>query len=156
MSTDSGSGSLKSFIVVLLGLVAFTYVMMTLGRSMSPIVGHNETLLKQSVVERLAPVGSIRTAASAADEGAAAPVADVAVAKSPRELYDAVCGACHNTGVAGAPLLSDKDEWAKRGSVGIDALVASAIAGKGAMPPRGGSSYSEEQLKSIVELYLAQ
>jgi cytochrome c5 len=37
----------------------------------------------------------------------------------------------------------------------MDALVASAIKGIGAMPPKGGSQYSDDQLRAAVE-YLVE
>ena len=40
--------------------------------------------------------------------------------------------------------------WAPRISLGLDELVAIAIKGKGAMPPRGGSSASDAEIKAVV------
>lgn len=56
------------------------------------------------------------------------------------QIYKAICGACHDAGVVGAPVTGDSAGWAPRLAMGEDALVASAIAGKNAMPPRGGGS----------------
>jgi cytochrome c5 len=61
-----------------------------------------------------------------------------------------VCSACHATGVAGAPKVGDKAAWAPRVAQGIDTLTASAIHGKGAMPPKGGSSASDVDIKTVV------
>jgi cytochrome c5 len=58
--------------------------------------------------------------------------------------------------VAGAPKIGDSTAWQARIGVGIDALVTSSINGKGAMPPKGGSTYSEEQLRSVIEYMLAE
>lgn len=85
------------------------------------------------------------------DEQVAARVAplakvDVKDANAPRtfktgeEVYKAVCVTCHGTGVAGAPKFGNKDDWAPRISQGFDTLLKTALAGKGAMPPRGGTS----------------
>jgi len=68
----------------------------------------------------------------------------------PPALYNQVCSACHATGVAGAPKVGDKAAWAPRATQGVDALTASAIAGKGAMPPKGGSSASDAEIKAVV------
>ena len=65
-------------------------------------------------------------------------------------LYTQVCPACHVAGVAGAPKLGDKAAWAPRLALGIDGLTASAIKGKGAMPPRGGSAASDAEIKTVV------
>ncbi len=61
---------------------------------------------------------------------------------------------CHAAGVAGAPKLGDKAAWAPRLAQGMDTMVQSAIKGKGAMPPRGGSSASDADLRGAVE-YMA-
>lgn len=100
---------------------------------------------------------------TAGDEGANAriqPVAKLALApagsgaakgsRSGEELYKAVCGACHETGVANAPKTGDKAAWAPRIGVGLDGLVKSATAGKNAMPPKGGSDASDEELARAI------
>lgn len=76
--------------------------------------------------------------------------------ESPQQLYASACQACHAVGVAGAPKTGDGAAWQARLGVGIDGLVSSAISGKGAMPPKGGSAYSEEQLRLVIEYILAE
>jgi len=77
------------------------------------------------------------------------PVADVAVGaagpggktlRTGEQIYQAVCTACHSTGVAKAPKFGDKRDWAARIREGQKALVQVALKGEGAMPPRGGAS----------------
>ena len=65
-------------------------------------------------------------------------------------LYTQMCQTCHAAGVAGAPKLGDKAAWAPRLALGIDGLTASAIKGKGVMPPRGGSTASDAEIKTVV------
>ena len=65
-------------------------------------------------------------------------------------LYTQMCQTCHASGVANAPKLGDKAAWAPRLALGIDGLTASAIKGKGVMPPRGGSSASDAEIKTVV------
>ena len=72
--------------------------------------------------------------APASTPGAGAAV-DLAKGES---VYGMACLACHTTGAAGAPKLGDKAAWAPRIAQGMDVLHASAINGKGAMPPKGG------------------
>ena len=67
-------------------------------------------------------------------------VATQAYAASGKDVYESSCVACHATGAAGAPKLGDKSAWAPRLSAGADALHASAIKGKGAMPAKGGNA----------------
>ena len=102
----------------------------------------------------------VATATPAATPGnstvvvAAAPTAAPTTAATPAAaapaLYGQVCTACHTSGVAGAPKLGDKTAWAPRIAQGIDALTASAIKGKGAMPPRGGSAATDAEIKAVV------
>ncbi|MGZ5906248.1 MAG: c-type cytochrome, partial [Reyranella sp.] len=73
-----------------------------------------------------------------------------AATSGPPALFNQVCSACHATGVAGAPKVGDKAAWAPRVAQGIDALTASVIHGKGAMPPKGGSSASDADIKTVV------
>lgn len=75
---------------------------------------------------------------------------------TPKQLYTGGCLACHASGVANAPKLGDNEAWKVRMANGIDGLVDSAIAGKGAMPPNGGSAYSPEQIRQVIEYILAE
>ena len=59
--------------------------------------------------------------------------------------------ACHASGAAGAPKFGDKAAWAPRIKTGLDALTASVIKGKGAMPPKGGSAASDADIRAAVE-----
>ncbi|GEK49790.1 cytochrome c [Vreelandella venusta] len=67
-------------------------------------------------------------------------------------LYaSAGCVACHAAGVAGAPKLGDAEAWGPRIEQGTDALYQSVFNGKGVMPPRGGSSASDEEIMAVVD-----
>lgn len=78
-----------------------------------------------------------------------------AVAKGGEEVYNATCAACHASGVAGAPRHGNQADWAPRMKAGRDALAASAIKGKGAMPPRGGDpKLSDSDVKNAVAYML--
>ncbi|CAN5534734.1 c-type cytochrome [soil metagenome] len=101
--------------------------------------------------------------ASSADASTAAPSETPAAAAAPaatmlaaadsgagEALYKQTCFACHAAGVAGAPKFGDKAAWAPRIQTGIDALTASAIKGKNAMPPKGGSAASDADVHAAV------
>lgn len=98
-----------------------------------------------------APVEQAAAAAQPAAQQPAAATIDPAGEK----LYNQVCMACHTAGIAGAPKLGDKAAWAKYVATGLDAMVANAIKGIGAMPPRGGSQASDEQIRAAVQ-YMVQ
>ncbi|MDR3452498.1 MAG: c-type cytochrome [Rhodoferax sp.] len=109
-----------------------------------------------------APAATAQAAPAAAAPATAAapsatPVAVAAAAAAPAPAanvgetrYKETCFACHATGVAGAPKFGDKAAWAPRIATGMDTLVATAIAGKGAMPPKGGSNASDAEIKATV------
>jgi cytochrome c5 len=97
-------------------------------------------------IEAMASTMPGKTQVAAATTATAA----AAVTSAPPALFNEVCSACHATGVAGAPKVGDKAAWAPRVGQGIDALTASAIKGKGAMPPKGGSSASDADIKTVV------
>ncbi len=84
---------------------------------------------------------------------AAAATAPVTAAKAGagEALYKQACFACHAASVAGSPKFGDKAAWAPRIKTGVDMLTASVIKGKGAMPPKGGSSASDADIRAAVE-----
>ena len=74
-----------------------------------------------------------------------------------KKTYDAACFACHATGVAGSPKLGDKAAWAPRIATGKDALYATSLKGKGAMPPKGGrTDLSDDAIKAAVDYMVNQ
>ncbi len=126
--------------------------------------------------EPAAPAGAASGAASAAEPAAAstaapaaaaapaaveaakpaAKAAEPAHAAAPaagggKALYDKACVTCHAAGVAGAPKLGDKAAWAPRIATGMDAMLKVSITGKGAMPPRGASTASDDELRAAVQ-----
>jgi cytochrome c5 len=126
----------------------------------------------ENVAKRIAPVAKVEidpNALSAPAPALAAPVAPMAAAAIPapapakaaaagagRDVYDKACVACHGTGVAGAPKLGDKAAWALRVAQGPKLLLAHAIQGKGAMPPKGGNpALSDADVKAAVDYMLA-
>jgi len=107
----------------------------------------------EDMAMRLQPVvslGEMRSSMSVAS--AAGDTAD----KSPDQLYQGACLACHSTGAAGAPKIGDAAAWKARLAKGLDSLVTSAINGIGAMPPRGGSQYNDEQVRATIEYILSE
>ncbi|WP_447554737.1 c-type cytochrome [Vreelandella sp. EE22] len=71
-------------------------------------------------------------------------------------VYDQLCMACHQTGVAGAPIRGDEQHWALRLEQGFESLVRHAIDGIGAMPPRGGNpNLSDDEMRAAT-FYLVE
>jgi cytochrome c5 len=73
------------------------------------------------------------------------------------EVYEKVCKKCHRSGVDEAPMLSNKEEWAKRLALGKPALQKSVIEGKGNMNPRAGKeSLTDEEISAAIDYIEAQ
>ena len=109
---------------------------------------------KVAAAAAAAPVSAPPTAPAVAVAPVAAVVAVAAPAVAKAEavpaLYTQTCAVCHAVGVANAPKLGDKAAWAPRLAAGVDGLTASAIKGKGAMPPKGGAAVSDAEIKTVV------
>jgi cytochrome c5 len=115
-------------------------------------------------VTPVAAAGAAPAAAPAAAAAAAAPAAaaTAVVAAAPaaapaaasgngQATYQQICIACHAAGVAGAPKFGDKAAWAPRIAQGLNTLHNSALHGKGAMPPKGGSSAPDADVMAAVD-----
>lgn len=70
------------------------------------------------------------------------------------DVYKGQCAACHATGAAGAPKYGDAGAWAPRIKTGFEALVQSALKGKGAMAPQGGGDFNDTEIARAV-VYMA-
>lgn len=76
--------------------------------------------------------------------------------KTGEEVFGAYCVACHGSGAPGIPQVGDKEAWAPRVALGADALVASVMNGKNAMPPMGlCGECSEAEIRNAVEHILS-
>ncbi|MER1968026.1 c-type cytochrome [Castellaniella sp. GW247-6E4] len=82
---------------------------------------------------------------------AAEPAAAASTNAVGEKIYKTYCFACHATGVAGAPKFGDKDAWAPFVKTGPEEMLKNAIKGVGAMPPRGGSQASDDEIKAAIE-----
>jgi len=95
---------------------------------------------------------------SDAKEGASEAVSEVSDGGATgQKIYKQSCQACHANGVANAPKPGDKAAWAPRIATGIDAMLATAKKGKGAMPPKGTCmGCSDDELKAAIEYMVSQ
>lgn len=146
-SQDHEQHFLKVFIAVFIVLTLFTLFCVGMARALAPASDtSDDKILNAAMQNRIAPVGKVNTG-EVVEDAAPAPV----VALSAEELVAANCAVCHQSGVAGAPKTDDADEWAKRREAGQDALLASVINGKGAMPARAGTTLDDDQLLLAVQ-----
>jgi cytochrome c5 len=99
-----------------------------------------------------------RTAAArllaAALAGGAGPAA-LADDRSGKEVYDAVCAACHASGVLNAPKLGDAKAWKPLIAEGQRMLTRTAIKGIRQMPPRGGDPRLSDREVARAVAYMA-
>ncbi|MEE9336180.1 MAG: c-type cytochrome [Granulosicoccaceae bacterium] len=144
------SGMVRMMIIVMGALVLFTLLCVTMARLFGIADGDGgDPLMRNALIERIQPVGVVRTVLEAPAAAATAEVA--AVEMSVEELYNGACVACHgNPGLPNAPKVGD-DAWASREGGDIAALTTSAIEGKGQMPARGASTYTDDQIRRVVE-----
>ena len=124
------SSTMKAFVlpvVVVLGLIAF------LAASLRPdvVTSSNEP---EAIAARIQKVGAVEIK----DANRAA--------RSGEEVYKAQCSACHATGAAGAPKFGDAGAWGARIGKGYDALLTSALKGKGNMGPQGGGDFEDYEI----------
>lgn len=103
------------------------------------------------IIERIKPVGQVCMEGDDSCGGAMVAVATSGPARTAEEVYTAKCALCHAAGVSGAPKFGTAD-WADRGAKGIEALLATAISGIGAMPAKGlCNDCSDDELKGAIE-----
>lgn len=110
---------------------------------------------QDDLAKRLEPVGQVCV------QGKECPGMDVAAtagagggAKSPDDVIGKHCNACHGSGLMGSPKIGDSAEWGKRAKEqgGLDGLLAKAITGINAMPPKGTcADCSDDELKGAIK-----
>ena len=137
----SSKGIMWATIIVAIVLIAIIYPLTDriYGSAADASKGNDEADV------RIQPVAKFELTKATAPAANAAPKDGVTV-------FNTVCGACHNTGAAGAPKAGDKAAWAPRIAQGKETLYKSAILGKNAMPPKGGAAdLSDGEIKAAVD-----
>ena len=126
-----------SFVAPIFIIIALVYYV-TSGDKPAPGTGNPE----KALAERIQKIGSVE-------------IKDANRAlKSGEEVFKAQCTTCHTAGVAGAPKLGDAGAWTARIATGYDALVSSALKGKGAMGAQGGGDFEDLEISRAV-VYMA-
>jgi cytochrome c5 len=165
MTKKSHVMNVSIILVISVALMLFMFVLVAHHRDMPDRVRLDRgTLLSNgsSVAERIKPVAQVNVASA---ETPRAPVKSAAVApprsRDGQQVYQAACVACHDAGIAGAPKLGDKSQWAKHVAKGLDTLYASAVNGvqgsAGVMPPKGGNpALSNAEVRAAVDYMVAR
>jgi cytochrome c5 len=100
----------------------------------------SNALTKEAIAARIKPVAALEL------KGAGGANA----LKTGAEVYTAQCSACHAAGAAGAPKFGDSGAWGARIKTGYEALVTSALKGKGVMGAQGGGDYEDTEIARAV------
>ena len=121
-------------VFIIIGLVYFV----TSGNK--PAAGASN--MEKSITQRIQKVGSVEVRDANRE------------LKSGEEVYKAQCTACHAAGAAGAPKTGDAAAWGPRIATGLEALITSAMKGKGAMGAQAGGDFEDLEIARAV-VYLA-
>lgn len=155
---DSDKVFMKRFSGIIAGLVIVTILIIVIAVNSDDNTGEDSNPSRVAMAnERTKPVGAVRTELLAV-ETVAPQVAEVVDSANIDGglVYATVCQACHMTGAANAPI-PGSDAWAERAAKGLETLVASAVNGMGAMPPKGGrTDLSDAEITAAVEFMLEQ
>ena len=131
---------LYAFLVPIFGIVLLVMFVTTGDR---PSAG-SDAFTPKATDERIQPVGHVEVKDAT----------DFASMKTGEQVFAAQCTTCHTAGLLGAPKFGDAAAWAPRIKTGFDALLHSALGGKGQMPPQGGGDFSDFEVARAV-VYMA-
>jgi cytochrome c5 len=106
------------------------------------------------IAKRLEPVGKVCVQGEECKGMDVVASTGGGAAQSPDDIIAKHCNACHGTGLLGAPKIGDTAAWKERADHqgGLDGILAKAITGINAMPPKGTCmTCSDEELKGAIE-----
>ena len=136
---------LFSFVVPIFAIIGLVYFVVSAAKpsgstdpSVMALGGITEQSLAQGVATRLQKVGTVEIRDANRELAAG------------EQVYKTQCAACHAAGVAGAPKFGDAGAWGSRIATGFEALVHSALKGKGAMAPQGGGDFEDVEIARAV------
>ncbi|MDH3208839.1 MAG: c-type cytochrome [Burkholderiaceae bacterium] len=104
----------------------------------------SDALTDEAIAARIQPVGRVEVKDAS----------DLASLKTGEQVFAAQCGACHTAGVANAPKIGDAAAWGPRIATGYEALLNSALKGKGTMGAQGGGDFGDLEVARAV-VYMA-
>ena len=106
------------------------------------------------IAKRLEPVGKVCVQGEECKGMDVVASTGGGAAQSPDDIIAKHCNACHGTGLLGAPKIGDTAAWKERADHqgGLDGILAKAITGINAMPPKGTCmTCTDEELKGAIE-----
>ena len=134
---------LAVFYAFVIPIVVIVLLVMYVTSEHRPAAG-SDGLTKQAVAERIHPVGMVQVKDAS----------DLSTLKTGEQVFAAQCTTCPTAGLVGAPKFGDADAWGPRIKTGYDALLHSALAGKGQMGAQGGGDYTDLEIGRAV-VYMA-
>lgn len=125
-------------VFIVIGLVYFVLSYAKPSSTAAEISGVTPAELAAGVERRIAKVGTVEI------RDANRPLA------TGEAVYKAQCVACHGGAVAAAPKFGDAGAWGARIKTGYEALLTSALKGKGAMGAQGGGEFDDVEIGRAV------
>lgn len=126
-----------SFVVPIFVIIGLVYYVTSANKPLAGSVN-----MEQSVLARIQKVGTVEIRDANREM------------KSGEQVFKAQCTTCHTAGVAGAPKFGDAAAWGPRIKTGFEALLHSAMTGKGAMGAQGGGDFDNFEIARAV-VYMA-
>lgn len=122
-----------SFVVPIFAIIGLVYYVVSDAKPAAGTVN-----MEKSIAQRLQKVGSVEIRDANRE------------LKNGEAVYKVQCSACHSAGLAGAPKTGDVALWAPRIQTGYEALLTSALKGKGAMAAQGGGDFEDLEIGRAV------
>jgi len=131
-----GGFNLKAGVTVFFSLVLPLVVIASLIRvfTYEPPAVVSEAAMQQAIALQIHKVGEVQIGMASHE------------AKSGEEVFKARCSACHASGALGSPKFGDAAAWGPRVKNGFEALLNSALKGKGNMTPQSGGDLSDYEI----------
>lgn len=151
-----------TFFMGLLGtLVAMTLVLFIIAQNIvEPDLKLDDPEVAEAIQKRIEPIGRLNTgdAPVVVASSSVSLISDAQAApdfETGEAVYNAVCQACHTTGVLNSPKLGDPAGWETRLPKGDEVLFQSVLNGLNLMPAKGGRpDLSDEQVQMAVDYML--
>ena len=126
-----------SFVVPIIAIIGLVYYVTSANKPAAGTVN-----MEKSIAQRLQKVGSVEIRDANRE------------LKGGEDVFKGQCTTCHAAGLAGAPKFGDAVAWGPRIKTGYEALLNSALKGKGAMGAQSGGDYEELEIARAV-VYMA-
>lgn len=107
----------------------------------------------EAIAERIKPVGQVCISGQECKGVEAVAAVTGGATRSADDIVARHCTACHTPGLLGAPRIGDTAAWKTRADElgGMDGILAKAISGINAMPPKGTcGDCSDDELRAAI------